>query len=70
MWLPRLKASARNCSRFDSVIWISFTSETSILIQRMDRRKPIGVSPKPYPGPTSGEDGLTKHEGLYHCDSL
>src|SRR5579871_6894377 len=49
---------------------MSFTNATSMLIQRIVRRKPIGVSPKPYPGPTASEAGLTKHAGLYHCDAL
>ena len=49
---------------------MSFTSATSRFQNPMLRMNPTPVFPKPYPGPTAGDDGLTKHEGLYHCPTV
>ena len=66
-WLNTLNASKRNCSDFDSLSLKFFSREKSTSVKFMDRKSPIGAVPKPYPGPTEGEEGLTKHAGLNHA---
>src|SRR5215831_18243258 len=70
MWLRTLYPSARNWSRLVSVITMFFTRATSRFQKSMERMKPAEVFPKPYPGPTAGDAGLTKHEGLYHWPTV